>query len=127
MSIGNRIKFLRESKNMTQVEFGKIAGVSDKAVSTWENGTAEPRMGAIQKIADYFGVSKGWIVDEPSSSSEADQADRLFIEKYSRDVYDAAMKYSKLDSTDRARATERIDMMLEDEKYKKEFVGEKAI
>jgi hypothetical protein len=37
------------------------------------------------------------------------------------------MKYSKLGSADRARATERIDMMLEDEKYKKEFVGEKAI
>ena len=54
MSIRNNIKELRESRNLTQAEFGKIAGVSDKAVSTWENGTAEPRMGAIQKIADYF-------------------------------------------------------------------------
>ena len=70
MSIGDQIKILRESKKLTQAEFGKIAGVSDKAVSTWENGTAEPRMGAIQKISDYFGVSKGWIIeDEPSSSS----------------------------------------------------------
>lgn len=129
MSTGNRIKYLRELNNLTQVELGRIAGVSDKAVSTWENGTAEPRMGAIQKMADYFGVSKGWIIDDdPSSSSESDQVDSLFIEKYSRDVYDVAMKYSKLDSTDRARATERIDMMLEDPKYRLGGAfGEKAI
>ena len=127
MSVANRIKFLRESKNMTQVEFGKIAGVSDKAVSTWENGTAEPRMGAIQKIADYFGVSKGWIIDESSSSSVSDQADSLFIGKYSRDVFDVAMKYNSLDSADKIRAAERIDTLLEDEKYKKESINKKAI
>lgn len=71
MSIGNNIKLLRDSNNLTQAEFGKIAGVSDKAVSTWENGTAEPRMGAIQRIADHFGVSKGWLIGDstPSASS----------------------------------------------------------
>lgn len=49
---------------LTQAELGKIAGVSDKAISTWENGTAEPRMGAVQKIADYFDIKKSEIIDE---------------------------------------------------------------
>ena len=128
MSIGNNIKFLRESKDMTQVEFGKIAGVSDKAVSTWENGTAEPRMGAIQKIADYFGVSKGWLIDDNSSSSGSDQADALFIEKYGQPVYDAAMTFAALDEVDQGRITERMGMLLEDDKYKRASEpGEKAI
>lgn len=67
MSFARKIKELRESHGLTQAEFGKIAGVSDKAVSTWENGTAEPRMGSIQKIADHFHISKGELLDDPYS------------------------------------------------------------
>ena len=69
MSIGKNIKRLRESRGLTQAELGKIAGVTDKAVSTWENGSADPRMGAVQKMADYFGVKKSDIIDDDSSSS----------------------------------------------------------
>lgn len=64
MSISENIKKLREKHNMTQAEFGEIAGVSDKAVSTWENGTAEPRLGAIQKLAQHFNISKCSIIDD---------------------------------------------------------------
>lgn len=121
MSIGDKIRFLRESKNMTQVEFGKVAGVSDKAVSTWENGSAEPRMGAIQKIADYFGVSKGWIVDDSEESfDDVNRINSLFIEKHGQSVFDIAMRYAALDRDDQIRISERIDMMLEDPKYKKD-------
>ena len=67
--IGNNIKKLREKYKLTQADIGKIAGVSDKAVWTWENGTAEPRMGAIQKIADYFGISKASLIDDVESIS----------------------------------------------------------
>lgn len=68
MSIGENIKKLRMKYDLTQAEIGKIAGVSDKAVSTWENGTAEPRMGAIQKLADYFHIKKSELIDEQPSS-----------------------------------------------------------
>lgn len=64
MSIAENIKMLRERYGLTQADLGEIAGVSDKAVSTWENGTAEPRMGAVQKIAEHFGITKGSIVDD---------------------------------------------------------------
>ena len=69
MSIADNIKRLREKHNMTQAEFGEIAGVSDKAVSTWENGTAEPRLGAIQKIAQHFNITKGSIIEDDAPSS----------------------------------------------------------
>lgn len=64
MSIGENIKKLREKYNLSQKELGEIAGVSDKAVSTWENGLKEPRMGAIQKIADHFGILKSDIIED---------------------------------------------------------------
>lgn len=64
MGIPENIKKLRAFYGLTQTELGKIAGVSDKAIWTWENGTAEPRMGAIQKIADHFNIKKSVIIDE---------------------------------------------------------------
>ena len=64
MSISKNIKKLRLEHNLSQKEFAKIAGVSDKAVSTWENGTKEPRMGTIQKIADFFGIKKSDIIED---------------------------------------------------------------
>ncbi|MBR6637723.1 MAG: helix-turn-helix transcriptional regulator, partial [Lachnospiraceae bacterium] len=51
---------------MTSQEMAKIAGVTDKAISTWESGTRIPRMGAIQKMADYFGLQKSDIIEDNS-------------------------------------------------------------
>lgn len=64
MGIGENIKRLREEYKLSQAELGRIAGVSDKAVSTWENGLKIPRMGAIQKIADHFGITKSDIIED---------------------------------------------------------------
>lgn len=64
MSIAENIKRIRLEHGLSQAEFGKIAGVSDKAVSTWELGTKTPRMGAVEKIANYFGITKSAIVDD---------------------------------------------------------------
>lgn len=64
MSIADNIKCLREQFNLTQGDLGEIAGVSGGAVSTWERGIADPRMGAVQKMADYFKVSKSDIIGD---------------------------------------------------------------
>lgn len=58
MTIGDKIKELREEKGLTQTELGAIAGVTDKAVSTWEKGLREPRMGAVEKLSSYFNIPK---------------------------------------------------------------------
>lgn len=73
MSIGSNIKAIREAHGLTQEELGKIAGVTDKAVSTWENGTKTPRMGAIQKIADHFGMQKSEIIDDNLTSDSINE------------------------------------------------------
>lgn len=70
MGIPDNIKRLRVTHGLTQSELGKIAGVSDKAIWTWENGTAEPRMGAIQKIADHFNIKKSDLIEDHSSEPD---------------------------------------------------------
>lgn len=64
MSIGSNIRRIRVARDLTQEEFGKIADVSAMAVSQWENDRAVPRMGAVQAIADHFGLNKGEIIDD---------------------------------------------------------------
>ena len=75
MGISENIRALRKQHQLSQQEFAKIAGVSDKAISTWEQGSRVPRMGAIQKIADYFGLKKSDIIEEhskiPACNTEA--------------------------------------------------------
>lgn len=64
MSVGQNIKKLRIQKGLTQDELGKIIGVSSMAVSQWENERAIPRMGAIEKLAKCFSVSKASIIED---------------------------------------------------------------
>lgn len=64
MSIGNNIKILRNRYGLTQQELAEIAGVTNKAVSAWESNSKEPRIGAIEKIANHFGLKKSNLIDE---------------------------------------------------------------
>ena len=64
MSIGSNIKYYRELHHLTQKELAEAIGVSDKAVSTWENDKKIPRMGVIQKMADFFNIQKTNIIED---------------------------------------------------------------
>ncbi len=54
---GNLITQLRTERGFSQFQLGTLLGVSDKAVSKWENGNAKPRMATCCRLADILGVS----------------------------------------------------------------------
>lgn len=56
-SFGNYICELREKKGLSQSELGKILGVTNKAVSKWENGGAYPSSELMLPLAKALGVS----------------------------------------------------------------------
>lgn len=65
-TVGDYIKKLRKSKNLTQEELGKIVGVQRAAVQKWESGqTHNLKRDTIQKLSNFFNVS-------PSSFFDAD-------------------------------------------------------
>lgn len=99
MSIAENIKRLREAHGLTQEELGEIAGVSGKAVSKWESGAADPRMGAVQRIADHFHIAKSTILDELDQQDDLAQVlERAFIDRPDmRILFDTA---SKMDPED---------------------------
>ena len=56
-SFGNFISTLRERKGLSQYQLGVLVGVSDKAVSKWENGASKPRTNIIRKLSEVLDVS----------------------------------------------------------------------
>ncbi len=52
-----RFSFLRKKNGYTQEKIGKMMGVSNRAVSKWENGLAFPTMDNIYKLSKIFGVN----------------------------------------------------------------------
>lgn len=53
---GNLIKEARIKKNYTQNELGDLLGVSNKAVSRWENGDSFPDVGILENLAAVLDV-----------------------------------------------------------------------
>ena len=64
MTIGDKIKVLRAKKDISQQDLAKVIGVSDQAISAWENNKKIPRMGSVEKLANYFNVPKSFLIED---------------------------------------------------------------
>ena len=56
-SFGNRLCSLRQKAGLSQTQLGEKLGVSNKAVSKWENGMSKPGLEVLRKLADIFSVT----------------------------------------------------------------------
>ena len=57
-----RLKEVRKQKGITQKELAKIIGVSEGAIKTWEQETADPSASALISISVALGVSVDYLV-----------------------------------------------------------------
>ena len=71
---GAWIAALRIANGYSQFQLGKLLGISDKAVSKWENGAAKPRMDTCARMATLFGVS----LDDLLSCREHQESSQLY-------------------------------------------------
>lgn len=58
--IGNRLRALREAKQLTQSDVAKAIGVKRTTVTRWEGGTSNPK-NALEKLANFYNVSMEYI------------------------------------------------------------------
>ena len=57
MSIGEKIKELRIEHGLSQMQLGKLIGVSQKAVDYWERNVNEPKASYIIELVKTFNIS----------------------------------------------------------------------
>ena len=88
--IGNFICEQRREKGLTQKQLGDMLGVTNKAVSKWENGSAVHRVQLLPKLAELLGCSQEELflgykqhktADDPSTGTETVQAKYLSVVK----------------------------------------------
>lgn len=58
----NRLKRLRKEKNETQYTLAELLSVNEKTISRWENGESNIKPDKAQQLADFFGVSVGYLL-----------------------------------------------------------------
>ena len=61
-SFGDRLKELRKSKKLTQVQVSEMIDVQLGTYSRWENGSLEPSLEAVVKLAKLFDTTTDYLL-----------------------------------------------------------------
>ena len=70
MSILNRIRDLREDKDLTQSDVAKATGIDQKTLSNYETVKTNTDSYVIIKLADFFDVSADYLLGRESEDSK---------------------------------------------------------
>ena len=67
--ISDKIKFLREQKELTQTELAKKLGITRSSVNAWELGISVPSTQYIVELATLFSVSTDYLLGVAKTST----------------------------------------------------------
>jgi len=56
---GNYLFSERQKRGLSQTQLAEMLGVTNKAVSKWENGRAKPSTDTLRRLASLFGTNVG--------------------------------------------------------------------
>ena len=62
-AFGNTLTRLRTARGLTQAELAAKLGVTDKAVSKWENGRAKPGLDTLRRLAALYDLPVGELLE----------------------------------------------------------------
>ena len=76
--MANRIKDLREDRDMRQSDLAAATGIDQRTISNYETGKTSPDAYALIKLADFFDVSIDYLVGRTSTDlSSEEKRDRI--------------------------------------------------
>ena len=86
--IGKYLRDLRRRRGMSQKELALALGVSKQTISNWEVGRNVPRMKAVEKRANIFGVSRNSVLAglPVEMLVQEGQEDRRVVDLTDRDI-----------------------------------------
>ncbi len=64
----NRIKSLREDRDLRQVDVAKATGIDQRSLSNYETGKTNPDSYAIVKLANFFNVTCDFLLGVSSEN-----------------------------------------------------------
>ena len=70
MNIGTNIYTLRKEKKITQAQLAEKLGISEQAISKWENDLSEPDISTLKRLSELFNVSMVELLDIEGKKEE---------------------------------------------------------
>ena len=77
----NRIKDLREDRDMRQSDLARETGIDQRTISNYETGKTAPDAYALIKLADFFDVSIDYLVGRTDTDLSSDKKKAKIIDK----------------------------------------------
>ncbi len=68
LTIGEKIRNLREEKELNQTELGKKIGMTQRKLSYIECGKCEPNIDDLKAICAFFDISADYLLGLPQNS-----------------------------------------------------------
>lgn len=123
-TFGDRLQQALVDKGWKQIDLANATGFSKARISQWIHNKYIPNADGLNRIAESLGVSETWLMgyDTPKTyerkilEMQYEVCD-LFQKCYGKDAYNAVSLLLKLDDVDRAKVIERVQTLLEADKY----------
>jgi transcriptional regulator with XRE-family HTH domain len=74
---GERLRVLREEKNMSQEELAEAFGLGKAAISGYERGKRTPSFDLLVGLADYFQVSTDYLLGRTDDRTPPEDMERV--------------------------------------------------
>ena len=91
--MNNRIKDLREDRDMRQSDLAAATGIDQRTISNYETGKTSPDAYALIKLADFFNVSVDYLLGRTNSDLTTEQKRIRAIEKIQQELEDLKRFY----------------------------------
>ena len=84
----NRIRDLREDRDLRQIDVANATGIDQKTLSNYETGKTNPDSFAIIALANFFNVSTDYLLGETSSNIKDKESILKALEKIEKEIKD---------------------------------------
>ncbi len=127
-TLGERIRQLRDERNLKQTDLAQALGVNSNTVSKWELGTQDPSPENIAMLVELFDVPIAYLggssddrsfseIDEELGAATAEEDEQEYLKhmvKLFRDLSPEGQKFSKI----------TLSALWENEKFEREIQGQ---
>lgn len=111
MTLGEKILRLRKDKKWSQKELAAIIGTSGPVLGRYERDEITPSVEVAKKLAEAFGITLDFLVDETGAVAEVTD----------REMLNRITEINHLDQDDKTVIIRVIDSLLRDAKAKKAY------
>ena len=122
MTMGDRIRQLRENANMSQEQLGNRLGIGKSAVAKYENGRVEniPRE-SVLIMASMFNVAPEYILaytdEEKTGFMSEKMIEMSIIKKYGRDIFKLLDMFEIMTDKNKTKFFELGEDIVKSQKY----------